>query len=692
MSVGKNRLCSTVLSIFAMLPPAPGEARTHDSTTMNYESISRELINYSTLSEKEVEDRKLRAANISEMIKEENRLKKKSMEQSRLSFEMRPVERIMATYNGMRTLNHYRSDEKLLYSPADTIRDLEFFDPKTGGLFKRLDRTQTAAGSLILASKLHNPLVDINAIKDRNRALEEFKNNQELRVNLTKLVGKFHSIQDQVLSFWTPDSEFNIQVNTELYFKNPAYNTESNLYRYFHTLPIFKGVAGLAVTAASAQALAHKYSLSVKKGTLLSRIYSGITNLPSLLRFPNGGHIPNHSVDLVLHLNALFSAGFCLNGSYNSFLGNPKHTEMIKMLRNRGIAAATLVKSARGINILISQNPILAKVFKNDDLFDDIKNDPNAYDDDYKEVLDSIYNNKEYSSGMNAKVKNSGLVLVNDMKLRGTLHSFARMFELIGETDAYLSITDLLLEDEVNKTRYSIPNPIKLEKTDDPMQTIDEPVLKIKDFWHPMLNRQNAVTNSISMEKGFRGIILTGSNTGGKSTSLKGMLMSALLAQSWGIVPASHMIFTPFAFIGSFMNITDNIATRASLFQSEVDQAKNLIHVSKSVARAEAFGLVVMDELFTGTNPEMGEIGTYNVAEKIFMNPRLITLFATHYKKMTTLPEKYLGRDKEPNQVQNYKLDVTKHPTKPGRYVHTYKLVPGISQVDYANYLFTRDL
>jgi DNA mismatch repair ATPase MutS len=190
------------------------------------------------------------------------------------------------------------------------------------------------------------------------------------------------------------------------------------------------------------------------------------------------------------------------------------------------------------------------------------------------------------------------------------------------------------------------------------------------------------------MNDGFRGMILTGSNAGGKSTALKSILMSILLGQAWGISPADKAEMTAFSFIGSFMNIKDDLADRTSLFQAEMKRAAELIAISKDVAQKDELrGIVVMDELFTGTSPDAGEEGTEQVvARKLFLNKNLITLFATHYKGMVRLPEEAPLK----GQVKNFRLEI--YFNEKGRPIPTYRLEEGISEAQIAHYYFERDL
>jgi len=665
-----KKLVPLTMAASVLCSPVGLSAKTDRLTSASYQTVSKRLLEYYSLSEAEAQKRREQSMSIDEMIKDNNRRAKKALQNDSYSFELSTSERISASYNALRTLNFYRQDPALLASLMRTVDDLEFFNTANGGLFKELDKTKTTNGSLVLASMLLNPLVDMEAIKTRNALLRELATNDTLRRQMERLVAGFASVQDEVLSFWANDININIAIDKKLYFSDETKNNESNLNLWYHYLPGMKVVAAMGTLVSGVQVarglagFLNKRFAEVEYSYGWRDIYEGEPSNPALLTGIGATAV---------------STGLVIKWLWDSHANEKEHRELIRLVRNRGMALGRFIKTAKGLSNLVQGSESLTAGLKNAALFKNFVEDADAYDDNFKDIKDSLLSNTVYEGEKDKPCSDIGLVLVNDRKIRLSLASFARMFELVGEIDAYLSIANLLRLEPVNGTKFSIPVPV----VDDSM----DPKLSIKDFWHPMISRDTVVTNSIALENSFRGIVLTGSNTGGKSTALKSMLISALLGQSWGIYPGSEMEFTPFSFIGSFMNVTDNIAERASLFQSEVDRAKNLIHVGKDVARSEGFGLVVMDELFTGTNPEKGEQGTNYVANKLFMNTRLITLFATHYKTMTEIPGNNFG-----DQVKNYKIDVAPHPEKKGRFVHTYKLVEGISSVDFAEYLFERDL
>ncbi len=256
---------------------------------------------------------------------------------------------------------------------------------------------------------------------------------------------------------------------------------------------------------------------------------------------------------------------------------------------------------------------------------------------------------------------NKGRVLACCKKMLRLKDNFINSIKAIGELDAYLSIAKLYLK-HVNNSNAKFCFPEIIES--------DKPYVNINKLWHPFLNPEKVVTNDIELGRDqAQNVILTGPNAAGKSTFLKAFTVSLILAQSFGIAPASAMKFTPFIKINTYLNIADEEG-RESLFQAEMRRAQELLSSIKGLKNGE-FSFVIMDEIFTGTNPKEGTAGAYGVAKSVSKYLQSICVVATHFQKLTDLEAYTNGRFK------NYKVYVNKFDT--GDIHYPYKVVPGIS-------------
>ncbi len=143
---------------------------------------------------------------------------------------------------------------------------------------------------------------------------------------------------------------------------------------------------------------------------------------------------------------------------------------------------------------------------------------------------------------------------------------------------------------------------------------------------------------------------------------------AVLLAQIFGIAPAQEMKMTPFTSICTHIVVKDDVENGRSLFQVEVDQAKNMLTRVQSL-RPNEFSLVIIDEMFRSTGPEHAQVHSYNYAKRIASYPNVILLESTHYPKL-------IGLEKETNGLfKNYKIEMFQNPD--GTLRRPYKIEEG---------------
>jgi hypothetical protein len=157
------------------------------------------------------------------------------------------------------------------------------------------------------------------------------------------------------------------------------------------------------------------------------------------------------------------------------------------------------------------------------------------------------------------------------------------------------------------------------------------PVLELEGMKHPGLRPEVAVPNTwILGAGGARHALLTGPNAGGKSTLLKGVLLSVLMSQTLTIAPCTTSCrLTPFHFISSHINVPDSQG-RESLFEAEMHRSKRNLDALKALAPGQR-ALVVMDEIFSSTNPLEGIAGAFAVAKSMAAHPGALCIISTHY-------------------------------------------------------------
>lgn len=196
---------------------------------------------------------------------------------------------------------------------------------------------------------------------------------------------------------------------------------------------------------------------------------------------------------------------------------------------------------------------------------------------------------------------------------------------LLRASDA-VAVTDFLSSLAVIAKRYKYVKPL----------IVDDPVIRIEDGRHPVLERvltgERFIPNSTSLDTEDNILhILTGPNMAGKSTYMRQVALIVLLAQMGGFVPASSATIGVTDRIFTRIGASDFLSRGQSTFMVEMIEAANIIN------NATSKSLIILDEVGRGTSTFDGISIAWSIAEHILKTIRARTLFATHYNELTEL-------------------------------------------------------
>jgi DNA mismatch repair protein MutS len=179
----------------------------------------------------------------------------------------------------------------------------------------------------------------------------------------------------------------------------------------------------------------------------------------------------------------------------------------------------------------------------------------------------------------------------------------------------------------------------------------DKPGIKLVGGRHPVVEqvlKEPFIANPLSLSPQRRMLVITGPNMGGKSTYMRQAALIALLAYIGSYVPAEQATLGPIDRIFTRVGAADDLASGRSTFMVEMTETANILH------NATEQSLVLMDEIGRGTSTYDGLSLAWACAESLANRIKAMTLFATHYFELTTLPEKMEG-------VVNVHLDAIEH-------------------------------
>jgi len=179
----------------------------------------------------------------------------------------------------------------------------------------------------------------------------------------------------------------------------------------------------------------------------------------------------------------------------------------------------------------------------------------------------------------------------------------------------------------------------------------EKPGINITGGRHPVVEQvlsEPFISNPLAMSPQRRMLIITGPNMGGKSTYMRQAALIVLMAHIGCYVPADQAVIGPVDRIFTRVGAADDLASGRSTFMVEMTETANILH------NATENSLVLMDEIGRGTSTYDGLSLAWACAENLASRIKAMTLFATHYFELTTLPEKMEG-------TVNIHLDAIEH-------------------------------
>lgn len=143
-------------------------------------------------------------------------------------------------------------------------------------------------------------------------------------------------------------------------------------------------------------------------------------------------------------------------------------------------------------------------------------------------------------------------------------------------------------------------------------------------------------------------LVVTGPNMGGKSTYMRQIALISLMAYIGSFVPADSAEIGALDRIFTRIGASDDLASGRSTFMVEMTEMANILH------QATENSLVLIDEIGRGTSTYDGLSLAWACAEWLAKKTQSLTLFATHYFELTSLPSQLKG-------VANVHLDAREH-------------------------------
>lgn len=149
-----------------------------------------------------------------------------------------------------------------------------------------------------------------------------------------------------------------------------------------------------------------------------------------------------------------------------------------------------------------------------------------------------------------------------------------------------------------------------------------EPKITAKSLSSLLIADKKAVANDVDLSAGTT--IITGANMSGKTTWIRTLASSVLLAYAGAPVCAEEFAVSRLAIFTS-IRVNDDISQGLSTFYAELLRIKSMIEYSEKSLPM----LICIDEIFKGTNEDDRLVGAREAIRRL-TNERSITLVTTH--------------------------------------------------------------
>ena len=198
---------------------------------------------------------------------------------------------------------------------------------------------------------------------------------------------------------------------------------------------------------------------------------------------------------------------------------------------------------------------------------------------------------------------------------------------------------------------------------------------------HPLL-RESVVPVTMRIDRGQRGLVITGPNTGGKTVAMKTLGLLAVMHQFGMQLPCDEATTLP-VFAGIYADVGDaqSIDRSVSTFSSHMQR---VVQITRAVSQSDSTSeirrpdsLVLLDELGTGTDMEEGSALARAILDDLVSHDCWVCV-TTHHRAVAEFAASH-------PRIQNASVEVD-----PQTMVPNYNLIMGAPGRSYAIHVAQR--
>ncbi len=161
---------------------------------------------------------------------------------------------------------------------------------------------------------------------------------------------------------------------------------------------------------------------------------------------------------------------------------------------------------------------------------------------------------------------------------------------------------------------------------------------EVEGLGHPLIDDASRVVNDVHLAKGGLALLVTGSNMSGKSTLLRAMGLSGVMALAGAPVCARKLDIGRMAICTS-MRVSDSLESGVSHFYAEVRKLKAVLDATEGKLPV----LFLLDEILHGTNSRERQIGARWILAEL-LSRGACGAVSTHDMELCRLPDDLMAR------------------------------------------------
>lgn len=490
---------------------------------------------------------------------------------------------------------------------ANTLANLEIYRNQTdykerGSLFWVLDHTKTAFGKRLLRKWVGRPLVDVEQLRARAKAVDEVLNSRNIKLDKVREVLK-----------GLPDLEKGLcRIHYGKCQPSELYQIITAMHRVANVFPA---------------------ATSTKEYGITSELIQKTLDV-----------LPTIQDDTIYFLSSLNATAAQQNDKVNLFRDVEKYpaiqdrkdciamaqselTEHLKAVRKKMRMPRLDYATVAGVEFLLEIPAVDAK--KVPDNWIKISS-TKAYGRYHSpEIIRMTKERDQQTELLNIECQSAYC---------GFLGEIAERYDTFREVIQRLAVIDCLfsLATVACQPGYVCPEYVEYAE------------IKVDQARHPMveqLSKEQFVPNDISLDAdALSTMVLTGPNMGGKSSYIRTVALICIMGHIGSYVPAARarlgMLDAVFTRMGAF----DNMIAGESTFMVELHETSDIMKAATSRS------LVVLDEVGRGSSTNDGMAIAFAVLRYFIEHVKSITLFVTHYPLLGIFADEF------PQRVGNYHM------------------------------------